>query len=140
MRRLLPLAAAAAALAACQSEPAIEVSNAIVAASPSSAAVYATIANDGAADQLIGIAIDGRGPIGLHQASNDGGVARMRPVDSLEVPAGGTLELKSGGAHGMAMGRIEASTPSVPLIFRFARSTPIRVSATLTGPGGVAQR
>src|SRR5688572_19492555 len=110
MRRFL-LLAAFLALAACQAKPEITVSNATIAAGPRSGAVYATIANRGAADRLTGITLDGRVPIGLHVTSNDQGVARMRDADSLAVPANGELQLKSGGAHGMAMGRIEADPP-----------------------------
>ena len=128
------------ALAACQAEPAITVTDATIAAGPRSAAVYATIVNAGGADRLVGIESDGRVPIGLHQTSIDGGVMRMRGVDALEVPANGKLELKSGGAHGMAMGRIEANPPVVPLTFRFERSAPVSVRAAVTGLGGMAPK
>lgn len=138
--RLLLLIAAFPALAACQAEPAIKVTDATIAAGPRSAAVYATIINDGGADRLVGIEIDGRAPIGLHQTSNADGVMRMREVDSLEIPANGRLELESGGAHGMAMGPIQTDTPAVPLTFRFANSPPVSVRAAVTGPGGTAQQ
>lgn len=134
MRRFL-LLAAFPALAACQAEPDIAVSDATIAAGPRSAAIYATIANRGAADRLTGITLDGRVPIGLHVTSNDQGVARMRAADTLAVPANGELQLKSGGAHGMAMGRIEADPPIVPLTFQFERSAPVSVSARLIQPG-----
>lgn len=136
MRRFL-LLAACPALAACQAEPDIAVTNATIAAGPRSAAIYATIANRGGADRLTGIAVDGRVPIGLHVTSNDGGVARMRAAETLAVPAKGALKLESGGAHGMAMGRIEADPPLVPLTFRFERSAPVTVSAQLTRPGAM---
>lgn len=137
MRRLLLPFAFAAILPACQAQPSITITNAIIAAGPSSAAVYATIENRGGADRLTGIEIDGRVPISLHLTSNEGGVMRMRPVDELAVPANGRLDLQSGGAHGMAMGKLAANPPEVPLTFRFARSGPLSVTARLTGPGGM---
>lgn len=128
----------AMAVAGCQQpDPKLRIEGATIAAAPSSAAVYATIANDGGADRLTGIEIDGRVPISLHQSSNEGGVMRMRGVDSLDVPANGELALKSGGAHGMAMGRIEANPAVVPLTFRFERSASISVRASVIGPGGM---
>jgi copper(I)-binding protein len=136
--RTIIAAALCLALAGCaKSEPEIGVHDAIIAATPQSAAVYATIDNKGAADALVGIDAGGRVPISLHETSSDGGVMRMREMDRLEVPANGKLELKSGGAHGMAMGRIEAPSGEVPLTFRFERSQPISVQARLTGAGGM---
>jgi len=35
----------------------------------------------------------------IHSMSNDGGVMRMRQLESLPLPAGETVELKSGGNH-----------------------------------------
>ena len=134
MCRLLLLAVPA--LAACQAEPAITINDATIAAGPRSAAVYATIVNQGGADRLTAIEAEGGVAIGLHLTSNDGGVVRMRSVDRLEVPGNGRLELKSGGAHGMAIGNLGADRP-VPLTFRFERSAPISVETTLTGPGGM---
>lgn len=137
MRQALLLLALAQPLAACQDRPAIAVSNATVAAGPNSAAIYASLVNDGGADRLTGIEIGGRVPVSLHRTRIDDGVMRMRAVDGLDVPARSTLELRSGGAHGMAMGRIAAGTAKVQLTFRFARSAPVAVEASLTGPGGM---
>ncbi|WP_118857639.1 copper chaperone PCu(A)C [Sphingomonas mesophila] len=140
MRRPL-LLAAALALNACDSAPRVAVRDAVVAAGPDSAAVYGIVANDGGSgDRLVGIEVDGRVPISLHQTSNDGGVMRMRSVAALDVPAGGQLELKSGGAHGMAMGRIEAPGGRLPLTFRFEKAGAVKVDARVTGPGGMEHR
>ena len=138
MRFLVPLALAFI-LVGCgeaDAEPSLTITNATVSANPSSAAVYATIENRGGADRLTNIEIDRRVPITLHETTMDGGVMRMRAVDSLDISANGRLELKSGGAHGMAIGKVAANPPSIPLTFQFARSAPISVSATITGPGG----
>ena len=139
MRKILGLIAASTFLAGCgQSDPQITVTDASVAATPNSAAVYATVDNKGGADSLVAIEIDGRVPIMLHETSMDGGVMRMRAVNELAVPANGRLELKSGGVHGMAMGALTADRAQVPLTFRFKRHEPIKVDAQLTGPGAMA--
>lgn len=39
----------------------------------------------------------------LHTMSMDGGVMKMRQVDSIALPAGGTVDLKPGGLHVMLM-------------------------------------
>ena len=120
-----------------QADPALTVTNVTVSASPNSAAVYATIDNQGGADRLTKIEVDGRVPISLHETTMTDGVMRMRAVDALDVPANGRLQLKSGSAHGMATGEIVANPGRIPLTFRFARHAPISVSASVTGPGGV---
>jgi periplasmic copper chaperone A len=136
--RILSLLALSLAVVGCgQADPALTITNATVAAGPSSAAVYAKIENKGGADRLTGIEVDSRVPIGLHETTMTEGVMRMRAVEALDVPANGRLELKSGGAHGMTMGRIEADPPSLPLTFRFEKHAPIRIGATITGPGGM---
>lgn len=137
MRTPILLALSLALMGCGQADPALTVTNATIAASPNRAAIYATIRNRGGPDSLIAIEIDGRVPITLHETSMDGGVMRMRAVQQLDLPVEGTLELKSGGAHGMAMGEVTANSPSIPLTFRFARNAPITVNATVTGPGGM---
>jgi len=132
------LLALSLALVGCgEADPALTVTNVTVSVNPSSAAFYATIDNQGGADRLTGIEIDGRVPISLHETTMSDGVMRMRAVEDLDVPANGRLELKSGGAHGMAMGEVTANPPTIPLTFRFARNDPISVKATVTGPGGM---
>jgi len=132
------LLALSLALVGCgEADPALTVTNVTVSANPSSAAFYATIDNQGGADRLTGIEIDGRVPISLHETTMTDGVMRMRAVEAIDVPANGRLELKSGGAHGMAMGEVTANPPTIPLTFRFARNGPISVKATVTGPGGM---
>lgn len=65
------------------------------------AAGYVRIVNNGSeADRLVAVSgeIAGRGEI--HEMAVDAnGVMTMRPVDALEIPAGGEVELKPGGYH-----------------------------------------
>jgi len=66
---------------------------------PNQASIYLTVRNAGGrADRLTG-ADAGEGPGMLHESGLTGGVASMKMVDELEVPAGGELVLAPGGAH-----------------------------------------
>ncbi len=66
------------------------------------AAGYATIANNGASsDRLVGASGEIAGRAEIHEMSvGANGVMTMRPVaGGIEIPAGGTAELKPGGFH-----------------------------------------
>lgn len=60
--------------------------------------------NAGAApERVVGASSAVAGRVEMHVTSRDGDVMRMRQVESFEIPAGGTFELKPGGAHLMLM-------------------------------------
>ncbi len=78
-------------------------------------AAYMTIQNTGtAADSLLGAASPVATSVEVHEtvvmgspapgASGDGGMMGMQPVARLEIPAGGTVELKPGSFHIMLVG------------------------------------
>lgn len=52
----------------------------------------------------------------LHESTVEAGVARMRAIPELEIPAGGTVELARGGKHLMLM-RSTGSADTVSLKF-----------------------
>ncbi len=58
---------------------------------------------------VIGARSPGFGDASLHQSEIVDGISRMRPVDRLTVPPGGSVELEPGGLHLMLM------QPAVPL-------------------------
>ncbi len=63
-------------------------------------AAYLEIRNTGdTADRLVGARAEGAGKAELHKAEQLAGVMIMAPVDSVEVPAGGTARLAPGGLH-----------------------------------------
>ena len=70
-------------------------------------AFYVVIKNTGtAADKLIGAKSDACGMIELHETvDKGGGMMEMQPIAGqvIEIPAGGTVELKPGGMHVMCM-------------------------------------
>ncbi|HIE54237.1 MAG TPA: copper chaperone PCu(A)C [Chromatiaceae bacterium] len=53
--------------------------------------------------KLVGAESPVTGMVELHTHINDQGVMRMRPVENMPIPAGGTTELKPGGLHLMLM-------------------------------------
>lgn len=65
---------------------------------------YMTIANAGSEpDRLLEVRADFP-RVELHATEERDGVARMRPVEALEIPPGETVELRPGGLHVMFMG------------------------------------
>lgn len=56
---------------------------------------------DGA--RVIGASSAVAGVTEIHEMAMDGGVMRMRPIPSLELPPGQTIEFKPGGHHMMLM-------------------------------------
>jgi copper(I)-binding protein len=68
-------------------------------------AVYVTIANRGAEpDALLSATTDAAATVELHETVQEGGVMKMRPRPTFEVPGGGRLEMKPGGHHIMLLG------------------------------------
>lgn len=75
---------------------------------PKGAAVaggYVKIQNKGStADRLIGASGEVSGRTELHEMTMEGNVMRMRALaNGIEIPAGGSIELKPGGLHIMFM-------------------------------------
>lgn len=90
------------------------------------AAGYMAISNEGAeADRLIGVETPAAKSASLHMTEHGSdGVARMKPIEALEIPAGETIVLEPGGLHLMLMGltaslKEGAMVPAV-LIFEHA--------------------
>ncbi len=66
---------------------------------------YMRITNTGkVADRLVGGTLAAAGRFEVHEMAVRDGVMTMRPLDKgLEIPAGGTVDLKPGGLHAMFM-------------------------------------
>jgi copper(I)-binding protein len=70
---------------------------------------YLTVTNTGTEpDRLTGVETSGAGKVEIHEATNENGVAKMRPVQAVEIPAGGQAKLAPGGYHLMLIGLKEA--------------------------------
>lgn len=59
------------------------------------------MSRDGA--RLLGASSDVAGVVEIHEMAMEGNVMRMRPIRTLDLPPGGTVELKPGGHHMMLM-------------------------------------
>lgn len=74
------------------------------AATAMAGAGYVEIMNSGTADDRL-IAVEADFPsVSLHESVVTDGVARMVPLDSVTIPAGGSVMLAPGGMHVMFMG------------------------------------
>jgi len=65
-------------------------------------AAYVTLSSPGG-DRLIGVDTAAAGMAMLHQSLKKNGVAEMRDLDALGLPAGKTVKLSPGGVHIMLM-------------------------------------
>lgn len=100
------------------------------------AAGYMTIRNNGsAADRLVGVTSDEVEHLMLHQSSVDAnGVASMKMVMSIDLPAGQQVELKPGGFH-LVLAGLKAGLKAgdvVTLHLQFEQAGTIDVSAEVT--------
>ena len=142
----LALAAAALAAAPCAAEGAggIAVRGAFAHPTPPGAPVagaYATLANAGAADDLlIGVEVDPAvaGLAQIHEMRAEDGVMRMAEVEGgVPIPAGGAAVLAPGGLHVMLM---DLAAPFAPgdrieavLVFRDAGAVPVAFEVIARG-------
>jgi copper(I)-binding protein len=68
-------------------------------------AVYMVIRNEGGqADRLIRAESDVAETVELHETKMEGGTMKMEPVQAIDIPPGGQVELKPGGLHVMLIG------------------------------------
>lgn len=72
----------------------------------------------------------------LHKSENVDGVMTMRPVNAVEIPAGGVAELQPGGIHIMLVGltRDLKAGEKVQIILEFEKAGKIAVEAEVRAP------
>ena len=90
---------------------------------------YLKISGGASADRLLSASSTVARHVELHTMEMDGNVMRMRPVESVAVPAGQTVELKPGGLHVMFMGLAQPlkGGSSFPLTLRFEKAGDVTV-------------
>jgi copper(I)-binding protein len=108
-RAVLALAASAVAAfaAAAQAGNAPVVTEAWARATPPGVevgAVYMTITGGAGDDRLVGASCDRAAMVAIHTVEEQAGVARMREIESLDVPAGRKVVLAPMSTHLMLMG------------------------------------
>lgn len=99
---------------------------------------YLTLRNPGtAADRLVSARAGIARTVELHTHINDNGVMRMRPVPSIEVPAGGEVQLRPGGLHIMLIGLQSPLRQGerVPLTLVFERAGEVQVELAVESAG-----
>ena len=104
-------------------------------------AVYLVLSNEGEmADSLVGGSTPVARLVELHETRTQEEVARMRPVEAIEVEAGGEAHLEPGGLHIMLIDlrRSLAEGDTIPLTLRFRTSGPLELQVPVrrgTGTG-----
>ena len=103
---------------------------------------YPHIGNTGTTpDRLVAVKSPAAGKTELHEMKMDGTIMRMREVEKgIEIPAGGTVELKPGGFHIMFMGLKTpfAKDTRVPATLVFEKAGSINVELAVQAMGAVA--
>ncbi|WP_424812341.1 copper chaperone PCu(A)C [Roseococcus sp. YIM B11640] len=99
---------------------------------------FMTLRNTGTEpDRLVSATTPAAQRVELHTSLREGDVMRMRPVEDIPVPPGGSVSLAPGGLHMMLMGltqRLEAGQ-SVPVTLRFARAGEVTVQLQVQAAG-----
>lgn len=117
------------ASAAAPASTGITITDAKARATPDGAAVaggYLTITNGGQdADRLVSASSPRAPKMELHEMAMDGNMMTMRAVPGIDVPAGGTVELKPGGLHLMFM--------DIPAPFKAGETVPVTLNFEKAG-------
>lgn len=101
-------------------------------------AVFMRIVNRGAKlDRLLSVETTASATAELHTHLHENGVMRMRHVEAIEVPAGGSVTLEPAGYHVMLLGVTKPlrSGFGVPLTLTFAEAGRVEVTAVITQQG-----
>jgi periplasmic copper chaperone A len=133
---------AVALLAACQKPPAqlyVDGGYVRLNANPDNpAAGYFTIHGGADAVTLRAVQTDAAVRLELHESVLEGGVMEMRPIESVDVPAGETVSFKPGGKHVMLWQINPQAIAAGKMTFKFIFSNgdQILADAEIQGPDG----
>lgn len=97
---------------------------------------YMTIENTSANDyQLVGISSAAAAMSHLHQTTTSGNMSGMQMIRAVDIPAGETVKLETGGYHAMLMNVTEDIRPgdAVPLTLKFADMSGARFDVVTAG-------
>ena len=137
---LLYIALPALALAGCAKEKELSVTDAYVSFSPvrtNPSAAYFTIHGGPQDLSLIGVSTDVAIRSEMHETMTEGSMASMKPVASVQIPAGSTVEFKPGGKHVMLWNINPGVAPPkrITLTFAFSNGSEIKADAPLVPAG-----
>ncbi|MDE0201028.1 MAG: copper chaperone PCu(A)C [Rhodospirillaceae bacterium] len=100
--------------------------------------IYLEIRNRGAADdRLVAVGTPLANKVELHRSTLEDGVHRMEAVESIVVPAGGTVKLAPGGLHVMLVDLkfMLMEEETIPVSFTFERSGTVTTGVEVQGGG-----
>ena len=94
---------------------------------------FMRLRNAGAADRVVGASSPVARRVEMHVTLREGDVMKMREVKSFEVPAGGSFELKPGGAHLMLLDlkRPLKKGEKVPLTLKLEKGGELKAELTV---------
>ncbi len=100
-------------------------------------AAYLTIENAGESDRLVSASSPRAAAVEIHGHETEGGVARMRKLDAVEVPNGAPVGFAPGGLHLMLIGLTEpiVEGQTFPLTLTFEKAGPIDVVVMVEARG-----
>jgi copper(I)-binding protein len=103
-------------------------------------AVYLSIDGGATDDSLVSASSVRAGMVHLHTVEESGGVAKMRAVEGIEVPAGKRVVLAPKGMHIMLMGLAKplVAGETFPLELRFAKAGELGISVVVRAAGSDA--
>ena len=105
-------------------------------------ATYLTITGGSSTDRLLGASTDRASMVQLHTVEQSDGVAAMRQVEGVAVPAGKQVTLAPGGTHIMLMGLtrplVAGETFALHLRFEEAGEQTVRITVLDAGAPGPA--
>jgi protein SCO1/2 len=101
--------------------------------------VYFEVINAGPADTLLAIECPAAERAEMHATGRADGIMKMRPVASVDIPAGGRLSFQPGGLHAMLIGIKEPLKEGgrLPLTLVFRRAGKLRFEAAIQGLGSM---
>lgn len=143
MRTHILTAAALLLLTACErpaAEPEVKVEDARVQLPPVGGrpgVAYFTLTSNNDPTKLVSVTSPRVERIELHETVTEGGVSRMRPLDSSVFPGNGKLVFEQAGKHAMLFG-IDPDIKSgdtIPLTFNFEPAPPVTVEAQVGAIG-----
>lgn len=100
------------------------------------AAGYFSITNHGAADRILSVSSPITPRAEIHNHINDNGVMKMRKVDGIDLPAGGTVVFKPGSYHVMMFDvTMSEGETDAALTLNFQNAKPLTIIADIEGRG-----
>ncbi len=102
-------------------------------------AAFLQIASTGPADRLVGFSSPACLAGELHTHIHDNGMMRMRQVEAIDVPAGGSVVLEPGGFHLMCIGLVEplVEGQNIPVTLTFENAGEVQLTLPVKAAGAM---